>query len=111
MQIKNTPIQQKPIEQTGYFTRVWSAWLGNLKISINSILTRLGAIEDAIGSARYDVFSQMPEQVPDTDQGILWIAEDAGTQNGQAYERGDLIFTGNSDGVEKTIIIIDWSSV
>jgi|GEM_PF-3984005 len=111
MQIKNTPIQQKPIEQTGFFTRVWSAWLGDLRVSINTIFDRLGAIETAIGSARYDVFSQMPEQVPGTDQGVLWIADDAGTQNGQAYERGDVIFTGNSGGVEKTILIIDWSSV
>lgn len=53
--------------------------------------------------------SQTTEQTPADNKGILWVASGSGTQNSQAYEQGDLLFTGNVGGTEKTILIADWS--
>lgn len=44
------------------------------------------------------------------NQGVFWISDASGTTDGTAYERGDLLYTSNSNGVQKTKLIADFSA-
>jgi hypothetical protein len=44
------------------------------------------------------------------DQSCLWIASSSGTLDGQAYEQGDLVYTANVGGTQKTVVVVDWSA-
>lgn len=46
-----------------------------------------------------------------TDETVIWTASGSGTLDSTSYERGDLLATTNSNGTQKTTIIIDFSAV
>lgn len=44
-------------------------------------------------------------------EGYIFFATTSGTLNGVAYERGDVVFTGEVDGTAKTKLLVDWSTL
>lgn len=55
--------------------------------------------------------SQSAAPTPENNKSVLWTASGSGTKDGTSYEEGDLLLTSNVDGVSKTLLVMDWSTL
>lgn len=55
--------------------------------------------------------SEGASPTPIQGTGTFWVASATGTLNGQAYEQGDLLWTVNSGGTQKTALLANFSAL
>ena len=117
MPLDDSPNDDLALDSAGLFRQTWQFWFQSIKSAFTSVDKQTDAIEsrieglEGVSPSGYLNIQQTGEQSPDEDTGIIWLANGAGTQNGQAYGQGDIVFTGNVGGTEKTIVIVDWDAV
>jgi hypothetical protein len=94
--INPAPIREPLAGQEGRFTAPWVLWLQNLRNAIEAPVVTL---------------KQTTAPTALLNQAITWQASESGTIDGQAYEKGDVLITSNSDGTSKTALVLDHSAL
>jgi hypothetical protein len=104
--VSNPPIQQQPIDQSGFFDRVWAMWFSGLKQDINSIMASSptwGAITGTL-SSQTDLSSALNKKLEETFETVnknlkSWDY----ALNYTGVNLTSIVYTSGADTITKTL--------